>query len=685
MTTSELLFEIGCEELPASFVEGALAALPQLTRDRLKELRLEHGAIRAIGTPRRLALIVEDLASEQPDLEERVQGPPVRAAFRDGAPTKAAEAFAKKLGVTIDELERVQTPKGEYLTGTRRESGRPAKEILPATLAELVTAIPFRKSMRWGAGSITFGRPLRWLAALLGGEPLEVTLGDLTSAPQSFGHRFLHPEAIPFRGAEDYVAKLRNARVIVESDERRALMLERLGKAAGEAGGTLIDDAFLVGENLSLVEDPQVVVGSFEEEFLELPEEVVLEVARGHQRYFGVRGSDGSLLPRYLAVVNTAEHPDKIRLGNDRVMRARLADARFFYREDLKQQLAERRADLKGIVFQNRLGSVLDKAGRIEALAGDLANRLGIAEADATAATGGAHLCKCDLVTLMVGEFPELQGDVGRAYALKQGADAAVADVIRDHYKPKGAKDEPAPGVPAALVALADRVDTLVGCFAVGLSPTGGADPYGLRRACIGTLRTLLHHELDLTLSDAFAAAYAGLDGVELDLDQEALVAKLSGFFRDRLRGVLGDDLPNDVVDAALGVAADRPLDARARASAIAAIDAETRAKVGEVFKRATNIAKDAPDGEPTKGSEPAEIALFDAFAAVRDELTKLTTSGDYEAAFHKLAGLAAPLATYFEEVMVMAEDEAVRSNRLRLMRVISETCGSLAKLELLV
>jgi glycyl-tRNA synthetase beta chain len=335
-------------------------------------------------------------------------------------------------------------------------------------------------------------------------------------------------------------------------------------------------------------------------------------------------------------------------------------------------------------VFQNRLGSVLDKAVRIEALADKLGEQLSVDEAVQQAAQQGAHLCKCDLVTWMVGEFPELQGEVGRAYAKKQGVADDVADVICDHYKPKGARDDIAPSEAGALVALADRIDTLVGCFAIGLSPTGGADPYGLRRACIGTLRTLLDRDLDLTLSQAFAASYEGFSSVTLDLDASALQDKLGGFFRDRLRGLLSDGLPTDVVDAALGVAADRPVDARARAKAIVALDAETRSKLGEVFKRATNIAKDAPAGEPAMGTEAAEIALYQAFESKREQLSKDVELGLYEEAFSELAWLAEPLARFFDDVLVMADDEEVKNNRLRLMRVISETCGSLAQLEVL-
>ncbi|MBW2457342.1 MAG: glycine--tRNA ligase subunit beta [Deltaproteobacteria bacterium] len=684
-TTRTLLFEIGCEELPASFVDGAVKALPALVDKQLGELRLGHGEARALGTPRRLAVLVPDLELEQADLEEEVTGPPAKVAFdAEGKPTRAAEAFAKKVGCDVGDLERVTTPKGEYLKGTRREQGKPATDLLPTALAAIATAIPFRKSMRWGAGSLSFGRPVRWLVALLGSEVVPVTLGDLHSGRSTYGHRFLHPQAIELSTAEDYVAAMREARVVVDPAERAQLMEERLREAAKEGGGELIEDDFLIGENLSLVEEPQVVVGSFEEEFLALPEEVILEVARGHQRYFGLRGPGGELLPKYLAVVNTACNPDKIRLGNDRVMRARLADARFFHSEDLKRPLGDRRTELAGIVFQKRLGSVLHKARRIERLVGELGRQLGLDEATVQTAVAGAGLCKCDLVTWMVGEFPELQGAVGRAYALAQGLPVEVADTIRDHYLPRGAHDDTAPSHAAALVGLADRLDTLVGCFGIGLSPTGAADPYGLRRACIGTLRTLLDRGLDLGLVEAFAAAHGGYEGTALDLDAEALTTKLVAYSRDRLRGLLTDRFPTDVVEAALGVAANRPLDARARAEAIAELDVETRGKVGEVFKRATNIAKEAPAGEPERGPEPAEVALHDAFFAIQAELASLSAAGDYPAAFAKLATLAPTLAVYFDEVLVMAKEPEVRDNRLRLMRVISETCSALAKLEVL-
>ncbi len=559
--------------------------------------------------------------------------------------------------------------------------------LLPEALVAIITGIPFRKSMRWGSGDLQFGRPIQWLVALLGEEVVHVSLGGITSTRSSRGHRFLSPGAIAISSASAYVDALRAAHVLVDPAAREEAMRAKLHETAKSIGGELIEDEFLIKENRSLVEEPHIIAGGYEEEFLELPERVILEVAKGHQRYFGVRGENGRLLPRYLAIVNTAEQPDIIRLGNDRVMRARLSDARFFYREDMKTPLADRRAKLGGIVFQKRLGTMLAKAERIERLARELGVLLMRPEPTLMAAASGAHLAKCDLVTLMVGEFPELEGEMGRAYALAQGVAPEVADVARDHYMPRGASDGTAPTDAAALVSMADRLDTLVGCFAVGITPTGAADPYGLRRACIAVLRTILDRSYDLRLSVALRATYDGYVGTKLDLSVDEVLTKLGEFCADRLRGLLESKLPSDAVQAALAVAADRPLDARARAAAIAALAPEVRASVGEVFKRATNIASSAPAGEPAApggGAHASEVALHRGFVALREKLGAFASAGDYASAFREVGAFAPLLAQYFVDVFVMDPDEAVRSERLRLMRAISETCSNLAKLELL-
>jgi glycyl-tRNA synthetase beta chain len=690
----DLLFEIGVEELPSSFVAGALAALPGLASKRLKELRLGHGVLRAYGTPRRLALVVEALADRQTDLADDLTGPPVTAAFdKQGKPTKAAEAFAKKLGCAVEELSQVETPKGRYLAGTRRLVGEPTVALLGPALTQLVSEIPFRKSMRWGGGDVTFGRPIHWLVALYGSEVVHMSFAGVTSGRATRGHRFLAPPGaieIPVAAGSEYLALLRAARVLADPDERSKTMQQRLLEAARAVGGELIEDEFLIGENLGLVEEPHVITGTFDPSYLSLPEAVILEVMRGHQRYFGARGRDGKLKAVYLAVVNTANNADNVRRGNDRVMRARLADARFFYDEDLKTPLVARREKLAGIVFQNRLGHMLAKAERIESLTERLGALLRWSPEAVETAKRGARLAKCDLVSLMVGEFPDLQGTMGREYALAQGEPRLVADVIRDHYAPRGAKDDVAVDAPAALVALADRFDTLTGCFAVGLSPTGAADPFALRRAALGVLRTVIRKGYDLSMTAAVEQAYAGFQGVKLDLPLADLLPKLGEFIRERLRGLLAADLPADVVDACLAADSDRPADVLARAQALAALAGDVRARAGEVFKRATNIAKEAPSGPPLPPQDVAadspatEVTLFSAFAGLGKELDAAREVKNFGKAFAAIAAFAPALHRYFEEVFVMVDDDKVRGNRLRLMRAISERCSGIAHFQLL-
>lgn len=692
MSRSDLLFEIGTEELPASFVHGGTTALPELFKKKAKDLRLTHGEVRAVGTPRRLALLVSDLAEAQPDLAEEVVGPPVSAAFKDGKPTKAAEAFAAKCGVAVDALEKRETPKGTYLYGTRRETGRPAKELLPDLLTGLLREIPFRKSMRWATFEETFGRPVRWLVALLGGEIVPVTFAQLRSGRTTVGHRFLAPQPFDVAEPKAYEEALRRAHVVVDPEARRRTMVERLHAAAKEAGGALVEDEFLVEENLSLVEEPHIITGAFEERFRELPEEVILAVAKGHQRYFGVRGADGRLLSKYLAVAGTAERPDLIAKGNDRVMRARLSDAMFFFTEDKKIPLQDRAKKLAGIVFHAKLGSVGKKAQRIVRLANALASLASVDMPTREATLTAASLAKCDLVTLMVGEFPELQGVMGRAYALAEGHDARVADAVRDHYRPLGGHDDPPSSDEAAIVGLADRLDSLVGIFGIGLSPTGAADPFALRRAAIAVLRTLLAKGWDLSLRELVELAYPAFQEQEiaLTLPLPELVQKLSGFLRDRLRNLLAGELPQDVVDACLAVEGDRPTDARARARALAALDPDIRAKAGEVWKRVANIAKEAPQGEPVHPKEreasphAAEVAVFEAYLGVPKAIEDALGRKDHAAAFGEMAKLAPLLHEYFTHVYVMADDTALRENRLRMLRAVRDAFRTVADFQLL-
>jgi glycyl-tRNA synthetase beta chain len=682
-----LLLEIGAEELPSSFVDAALTALPKIIADELAKVRLSHGEVKALGTPRRLSVLVADVASRQLDLDEEVIGPPESVAFKDGKPTKAAESFAAKLGVAVDALQIVDKqagPKqkaGRYVVGRRVEQGRPAMDLLGEVLATVCAAVPFRKSMRWGDLDTTFGRPVQWLVALLGEEVVRVSFGGVTSARASRGHRFLAPASFDVKSPGAYVEQLRERHVLVDRDERVRTMMERVQAAARAAGGTHDAEPMLVEENASLVEEPHVVTGTFDRAFLALPAAVIRAVARGHQRYFCVEKDRDELLPSYLAVVNTANRPDIITRGTDRVMSARLADARFFWTEDQKAPLDTRYDKLAGIVFHNRLGTVKEKVQRIERLASLLVDRLPVDGVRKAEVARAARLCKCDLVTLMVGEFPELQGHMGRAYAAAQGEAREVADAIRDHYKPVGAHDDVAPGDVSAIVALADRVDTLAGCFAVGLAPTGAADPFALRRACIGVLRTILDRGYaTLALPELVGLAYDGIEGKKLDLSQVETIAKIEEFATERLRGLLAGATSNQVADAVLSgsglSAVNQVVAVMARARALqAVVDAKEpwldKAKI--VAKRLAGISREAKpvmhDVGAFSGSKKKDDTVIQKLVRdLADTAAGLTTEQAMRAALMTMGQVATELDRIFVETLVNDPDDALTTIRLETL-----------------
>jgi glycyl-tRNA synthetase beta chain len=681
-----LLLEIGTEELPSSFVDAALKALPALVRTKLEGLRLAHGEIHALGTARRLAVLVREVAEQQPDLDEEVVGPPETAAYKEGKPTKAAEAFATKLGVGVDALAVVtkeasgKQKAGRFVVGRRQEKGRDARELVGKALADLCGEIPFRKSMRWGAGNVTFGRPVQWLVALFGDELVDVSFAGVRSGKTSLGHRFLAPGPFEIGAADAYVDALRGRHVLVDRDERARTMMDRVAAAAKAAGGTHDPDAALIDENASLVEEPHIVTGSYDEKFLALPAAVIRSVARGHQKYFCVQKDETTLLPHYLAVVNTANDPARIAKGNDRVMRARLADAQFFFEEDKKAKLEDRVDKLQGIVFHNRLGTVREKVSRMEKLAARIATALGLTAEQVELTTRAAHLCKFDLVSLMVGEFPELQGDMGLVYARSAGEPAEVANAIRDHYRPIGAEGAVAGDDVSACLALADRLDTLVGCFAVGLSPTGAADPFALRRACIATLRTLLERAsanpayAKLSLAELFAWAYDALEGKKLDLSQAETVAKLREFTFERLRGLLASATSTHVADAVTaGGALDHPVYALARARGVHSAVTEGKQWLGKartVAKRLSGISKESKPVLHTRDAfeKDDDAVIVDLVAKVDASTRELHSEAAVSAALAQTEDLAARLDDIFTRTLVNDPADARTPKRLELL-----------------
>lgn len=671
----DLLLELGLEELPASFVRSGLDSLATVAKELLLAHRLEAVSIETLGTPRRLTLVAYALPEAQPDREEVVSGPPWSVAFKDGAWTKAAEGFAKKNSVPLDGLYEAPSKdpkKPSHVAAKVFENGRPTVEVLAEILPELCRRTSFPKSMRWGQGDIAFGRPVQWLLALLDDAVVPFEFAGITSGRATCGHRFLSPAFFDVPSASAYEDALEGRHVIARVERRRALMEQALGIAASGLGGALVSDEFLLAECSMLVEKPFVVPGSFEPRFLELPEAVIVSVMRDHQRYFAVKGPNGELLPRYLNVVGTANDPERIAKGNDRVLRARLADARFFVTEDRKHQLAARRPKLDAVTFQHKLGSIGAKVERIERVARHLGDVQGL---DTALVSRAAELCKCDLESLIVFEFPELQGQMGRFYADKDGEPPAVCLAIEEHWRPAGASDEVPTRELGALLAVADRLDTLVGCFAIGQQPKGNADPFGLRRAALGVIRIALEGPIDVPVAEAVDTAIAAL--AHLDFDAAAVRRDVLSFMAARLDAQFRGEFGADLVDAVLGAWGFGSLrDFRARLEAIAAFrHAQEYEPLAVAFKRAFNIAAQASGAvDPALLEAGAEHDLAAAFDDARGAIDAHTEQGEYAAALAKVAELKAPIDRFFDEVFVMVDDERVQGNRLALLKQIADT-----------
>ncbi|MFE8597616.1 glycine--tRNA ligase subunit beta [Archangium violaceum] len=677
---SDLLLEIGAEEIPASFIVPALEDLKRIITERVAEARLKHGEVRTYGTPRRLAVWVKDVGERGEDITREVLGPSAKAAFdKDGKPTKAAEKFAESQKLSVDALLRVQTPKGEYLGAKVEEKGRPAADILKDVLHAAVHGINFRKTMRWGDVDQAFARPVQWLVTLLGGEVLPVVLGDVKSGRTTYGHRFLSPAAIEISKPSDYEAALEKANVVADISKRRAQLLEKVRAAAQQAGGKLMEDESLVDQVTNLVELPNPVVGSFEERHLELPPEVLVQEMKSHQRYFSVVDGNGKLLPRFIAVSNTPVRDVNLSLrGYQRVLRARLADGRFFFDEDRKTPLEARTEKLARVVWQGQLGSYAEKVERFRSLSVKLAGWTGHGGLQSTLERA-ATLAKADLVTGMVGEFPELQGVMGREYARAGGEPEAVALAIFEHYLPRTAEDSLPTQDAGALIGLADRLDTLCGIFAIGKGPSGAADPFALRRACLSVIRIVLGRGYRFSLSQAVDAALEQLGpkiaNVKRKAGDPAPREQVLEFFRGRLKALWTEQYRTDVVEAVLSAGYDDLVAAHKRLQALASIVGQADfAPLAAAFKRVVNIVekqgKDVSRGgvDSNRLTDEAERQLHSAYIQARSRVTDQVKADDFSGALKEITGLKPTVDTFFDKVMVMAEDKDLRENRIRLL-----------------
>ena len=687
----DLLLEIGTEELPASFVEPALEDLRRIVTERLVAAHLPHGELRTYGTPRRLALTVSGVAETSEDTVREVSGPAARAAFdAEGKPTRAALKFAESVGLTVEQLHRATTPKGEYLAARLEEKGKPAGELLAEALSAAIHGIEFKKSMRWGDVELTFARPVQWLVALLGEALIPLTLGDVTSGRTTRGHRFLAPEAVTLARASDWLSAMEKGHVVADLQVRRELLHARVREAAVRAGGTLLEDEALLAQVNNLVELPSPVVGRFDERHLDLPPEVLIQEMKGHQRYFSVVDRDGKLLPRFIAVSNTPVRDEALSLrGYERVLEARLADGRFFFDEDRKQPLDARLEKLGRVVWQGKLGSYGEKVERFRHLSLWLADRAGL-QAIKPAVERAAQLSKADLVTGMVGEFPELQGVMGREYARASGESPEVALAIFEHYLPRGSGDQLPTRDEGALVGIADRLDTLCGIFAIGKAPSGAADPFALRRACLAVVHVILDRGYRLSLTTAVDQSLALLEPRISDVKRKAGEApvreQVLDFFRARLRALWTEEARTDVVEAVLSAGFDDLVGARMRLLALnALVGRPDFAPLAAAFKRVANIvekqAKDVAPGpvDPARLTDAGEKALYEAVVGVRKDVEAQLAADDHAGALSRITSLKPAVDRFFDEVMVMADDRSVRENRVRLLMEIGAMFGRIA------
>ncbi len=682
-----VLLEIGCEELPAGFIAPALTELERLARDGLTDARLGFETIRAAGTPRRLALIVEGLADRQEDRVREVTGPAVRVAYdASGKPTDAARGFAKGAGVAVDALERVTTPKGEYLLARVRDMGRPAAEVLPGLFGSWMTGLHFQKTMHWN-GPARFARPVRWIVAIRGGSVLPFEAFGVVSGKRSRGHRTIAPDWFEISSASAYGEALRDRGVMIDVEARRAAIVGELKRATAPLHGRAIEDKELVDEVANLIEWPEAVVGSFDPSYLKLPRPVVVTAMRAHQRFFAIEGEGRAILAHFVMIRSgRGGGAEEIRRGAELVLRARLEDARFYWENDLKGGIESKLPGLKGIVWHERLGTVHDRVQRLSKLAEELARPL--APKSKETVGRAALLCKADLASEMVRsgkEFASLQGIIGAEYAAASGESAAVVQAIREHYLPEGPSDPIPTTTEGRLLSLADKIEAIVGGFRAGLEVTGSQDPYGLRRSGNGIVRILLEAGWRLDVLDAARWLEGVFDSAGVPKGGEGL----ADFWKQRVESALLDlGVSRDTAAAVLAVRPGDPTDVLARAKAIEQIRQSPDFEglmIG--YRRAANILRSAPPADISTSGQPlaerpeaftdkaeADLHLETKMARQAVETYLQAAQADYSAALRHLLGLRPAIDRFFEAVMVMVEDSTARRRRLGLLNAVLQT-----------
>ncbi len=684
----EFFLEVRCEEIPARMLRPATRELSTRVFEELMSRQLPPRSVEAFFTPRRLALMLDGLAAREPDREEQVVGPPSSAALdADGRPTAAASGFARRCGVEVAQLETIRTEKGEYLAAIERTEGRPTIELLAELTPRILAGLNWPKVMRWGSGRGPWVRPVHGIVALFEGRVVEFELFGVASGDLTCGHPWLSPSPFQVAGSTDYRRKMAGRRIVVKPENREQRIRDEMNRLAGAAGGRVIDDPALLDKLAAICEVPGVVEGGFDPDYLSLPREVLITSLRDHQSAFGVE-SEGALLPRFLTVMDRADDPEgRVRAGNEWVVAARLEDARFFYQEDRKRPLSARRDDLEHLTFHARLGSYADKTARLIQLGAVICDSLGRDELKDDVVRA-ADLLKTDLTTEMVKEFTSLQGVMGGVYAREEGASDAVWQAIYDQYLP-GTTDDPIPQGPVGqVVGLADRIDTLVGIFGLGLKPTSSKDPFGLRRAAQGVVRIALEGDLGIDL-DLIAAKAFQLYGDRLELRGHAILEVWRPFLFDRVRYLLGlEGYAYDEIEAAVAVGGTNLPDVKARVDAIHRVRKHPGfLPIVLAAKRIANILKDGAEQSVREEAlvESAERDLYEAFGALRRGTEEAESKGDFVSCLEQISGFAEVLDRFFVEVLVMDDDAELRNNRLALLRSIQGVLSRTAELTRLV
>ena len=679
----DLLLEIGVEELPSGYMAGVISELKNSAGSMLKDARIISSNIEVYATPRRLVVYIKDVAEKQEDAIIENRGPKKAIAFDEqGQPSKATLGFAKAQGVEVSDLEIREVAGIEYLFAVKTEKGDMTIKVLPELLSKLINHIAFPKSMRWGHYHLRFARPIRWILALYDQEPLNFAVENIHSSNHTYGHRFLSTGLLEVKDVSSYFAILKENYVILDQHKRKELIWEQVVEVAAKVGGIPMENHDLLEEVTYLVEYPTAFYGEFSPSYLEVPVEVLTTSMIEHQRYFPVFNPQGELLNGFIGIRNGTDFSiEVVKAGNERVLKARLEDALFFWKEDTKTSLAAMADKLENVLFHEKLGSIADKVKRLENSALYIGRLYGLSTAEQL--SSAARLCKADLVSNMVYEFPELQGIMGRYYAIKNGQDQEVAEAIFEHYLPRFAGDILPQTNTGLVLSIAEKIDNIVGCFAIGIKPTGSQDPYALRRQAIGLVNILLENQLQLDLPDILSQAYQTLTSVNLSNDRENTVSEVYDFILQRLRGLmLEDGMTYDVIDAVLAVPNNNINEIVKKIKFLQEFkNAAIFPDFMVVFNRANNLSKKWEEIDFEAGSlvDPSEILLYKAFNSEKDKVMSLLAAGAYKEGLETIAQLRTDIDEFFSAVMVMVDDEKLKTARLGLLKAIARLCMQFA------